>query len=192
MPLGDRFDRALALAHRVHRHQVRKGTRVPYMAHLMAVTAITLEYGGDEDQAVAALLHDTLEDTRELAPSELRAIIRDEFGAGVLLIVEDCTDTDERPKPAWWPRKERYLLHVRGASTRSLLVSAADKLHNVQSILRDLPYHGDATFDKFSREAGKAGTLWYYRALSEVFTERLGGRLAAELARAVGELDGRS
>lgn len=190
MLLSERFDRALLLAHRVHRLQHRKGRPVPYIAHLLAVAAVTLDYGGSEDQAIAALLHDALEDTQGMTPRELRAVIHGEFGDLVLQIVEDCTDTDAQPKPPWRARKEQYIAHLRAhAHEQSLIVSAADKLHNVQSLVRDHRHEGDATFARFNKEAGKSGTVWYYRSLAEVFLERMPGRLADDLDRAVRELE---
>ena len=190
MALSDRFDRALLLAHRVHRDQQRKGTTVPYIAHVVAVAAVTLEYGGTEDQAIGALLHDTLEDTTVITPADLRVIIRVDFGQAVLDIVEDCTDTDVQPKPPWRARKEQYLAHVRDkAGPDSLLVSAADKLHNLHALARDYRHEGDTLWERFNKEAGKAGTLWYHRALADVFRERLGGRLAGDLDLAVTALE---
>lgn len=190
MALSDRFDRAFLLAHRIHRDQRRKGTPIPYIAHVLAVASVTLEYGGTEDQAIGALLHDTLEDTTITPPAELRGIIRADFGDAVLLIVEDCTDTDVQPKPPWRERKERYLAHAREkAHPDSLLVSAADKLHNLHAIIRDYRHEGEALWERFNPEAGKEGVLWYHRALAEIFRDRLGGKLAADLDLAVKELE---
>lgn len=190
MTLGDRFDRALLLAHRVHHRQRRNGTAIPYVAHVLAVAALALEYGATEDQAIGALLHDTLEDTTDLTPAELGGVIRRDFGDAVLRIVEDCTDSDARPKPPWRQRKARYLAHLREAAhADSLLVSAADKLHNVHALTRDYRHEGEALWARFNKETGRDGVLWYHRALADVFRERLGGKLSADLDRAVAELD---
>lgn len=141
MILSERFDTALAMASDLHRQQMRKGTTTPYVAHLLAVTAIVLEHGGTEDQAIAALLHDAPEDQGGRATLER---IRDHFGDGVAGIVEDCTDTFEEPKPEWLPRKVSYLKHLEHlAEEAAVLVSAADKLHNLRAIRSDYSQHGD-------------------------------------------------
>src|SRR5688500_1386536 len=150
-PLSQRFDAALALAHLVHRHQSRKGTTIPYFAHILGVASIALEYGATEDQAIAALLHDTIEDaTTELPPPEIRRLIAEQFGETVLRIVEHCTDTDVQPKPPWTTRKARYLAHLADAPDAALLVSAADKLHNLHALLRDYRSVGDRLWERFN------------------------------------------
>jgi (p)ppGpp synthase/HD superfamily hydrolase len=184
IPLTDRFDRAVELAHRVHRHQARKGTQVPYLAHVLGVAAIVLEYGGSEDESIAALLHDTIEDApRDFPVSKVRSEIREKFGKVVLTIVEHCTDTDEQPKPPWRARKARYLAALEHAPDIALRVSAADKLHNVRALIRDYRSHGELLWERFNPEAGKPGTLGYYRALVEVFTHRMPGALTNDLER---------
>jgi (p)ppGpp synthase/HD superfamily hydrolase len=183
--LTARFDDALVYASDLHRAQVRKGASVPYVSHLMAVAAIVLEQGGDEDQAIAGLLHDAVEDQGgEPTFREIRA----RFGDGVAQIVADCTDAWGEPKPPWRERKEIYIAHLPSTSPRSLLVSLADKTHNAQSVLRDYDVLGDALWDRF--KGGKAGTLWYYRTLSRVFDELLPGPLATELHKTVAALPG--
>jgi len=182
--LGHRFEEALPYAAQLHRDQVRKGTGVPYVSHLLAVAGIVLEHGGNEDEAIAALLHDAVEDQGG-APT-LHAI-RQRFGDTVAAIVEGCTDTDEMPKPPWRPRKEAYIAHVASASPSVRLVSAADKLHNARTILADYRRHGDAVWDRFS--GGKDGTLWYYRALVEAYRPHGVTPLVGELERVVGELE---
>lgn len=181
MPLlGPRFDDALLLARDLHDEQLRKGTKTPYMAHLLAVTSLVLEDGGDEDEAIAALLHDAVED--QGGPATLR-LIRARFGERVAAIVDACTDTDEDPKPPWRARKEAYVEHLATAERSALRVSLADKLHNARSIVFDLEAHGDEVWDRFSPP--KSATLWYYDALAEAFIARDAGPMAIELRRTV-------
>ncbi len=182
--LSARFTDALAYATELHARQRRKGTDIPYIAHLLGVTALVLEDGGDEDEAIAALLHDAVEDQGGLPTL---AAIRERFGDRVAEIVLGCTDAHTHPKPPWYARKERYIAHVRHASPAVRRVSLADKLHNVRAILHDQRQIGDAVFARFA--GGKRGTLWYYRALAEVFTETHSGPNAAELDRAVTEME---
>jgi (p)ppGpp synthase/HD superfamily hydrolase len=187
-PLSDRFDRALAYAAALHREQARKGTNVPYVSHLLAVAGLVLEQGGTEDQAIAALLHDAIEDQGGAATGEA---IRTRFGDGVYALVQGCTDTELDPKPPWRPRKEAYLARVRGAEASVKLISAADKVHNARTILLDYRDLGDAVWERF--HGGKQGTLWYHRELVSALrdgeqTEGL-RRLVDELERVVGELE---
>jgi len=175
LPLGERFRAALAFASAAHEGQRRKGTDIPYVAHLLAVTAIVLEHGGDEDQAIAALLHDAIEDQ---GGDDMRREIRRAFGARVTRMVDDCTDADVQPKPPWKQRKLAYLAHIPAAHPDSLLVSMADKLHNAGAIVRDLRAEGPSVFDRFN--AGPQDTVWYYRSLVAAFDER---RLDASSAR---------
>jgi (p)ppGpp synthase/HD superfamily hydrolase len=178
--LTDRFDEALAYASRLHRAQRRKGTEIPYVAHLLSVAALVLEHGGDEDQAIAGLLHDAAEDQ---GGEETLAEIRARFGEGVAKIVADCTDSWVEPKPPWRERKEAYLAALPNKDRRSLLVSLADKTHNAKAIAGDLRELGEALWPRFT--GGKAGTIWYYAALADVFGRALPGRLATELAEIV-------
>ena len=180
--LGKRFDDALLHALRLHRKQQRKGNNVPYAAHLLGTAGLVLDFGGDEAQAMAALLHDAAED-RGGRPRLAR--IRKRFGADVARMVEDCTDTLEKVKPEWRPRKEAYIASLPGKRARSLLVSAADKLDNARAIVADLRAHGAGTLDRFS---GKRDTLWYFQELVEVFDELGVGPVADELAVAVKEM----
>jgi (p)ppGpp synthase/HD superfamily hydrolase len=182
--LSARFEEALPFAARIHRDQVRKGSKTPYVSHLLGVAAIVLEHGGNEDEAIAALLHDAVEDQGG-APTLIA--IRERFGDAVAAIVEGCTDTDVVPKPPWRPRKEAYVAHVASASPSVRLVSAADKLHNARSILADYRRHADAVWDRFS--GGKEGTLWYYRALVEAFRSHGVTPLLEELDRVVREIE---
>lgn len=162
------------------------GPLPPYVAHLLAVTALVLEHGGTEAQAVAALLHDAIEDhprggrTREEK-------IRERFGEAVLAIVEACTDADSHPKPPWRERKDRYLAHLPELSAEARLVALADKVHNARAILADFRAVGDAVFQRFN--AGKAETLWCYPSLADAFTKLDGGGLASELERTVAEIE---
>lgn len=184
MALSARFEEALRYAAHLHRDQVRKGSSIPYVSHLLGVAAIVLEHGGNEDEAIAALLHDAVEDQGG-APT-LQAI-RERFGDAVAAIVAGCTDTDVVPKPPWRPRKEAYVAHVASASPSVRLVSAADKLHNARTILADYRRHGDTVWDRFSGR--KKGSLWYYRALVEAFRSHGVTPLVEELERVVSEIE---
>jgi len=194
---GERFEQALAFAAKLHRDQLRKGTDVPYVSHLLAVAAIAIEHGASEGEAIAALLHDAIEDQAGAfgGAAKLKAEIRARFGDEVLAIVEGCTDAETTPKPPWKPRKEAYLRHLQTASPSVLLVSCADKLHNVRATLSDLAAapDRDAYWKRFN--GGREGTFWYYRSLGKIYLERFPGRLSEDLARAVLELsalDGRA
>jgi (p)ppGpp synthase/HD superfamily hydrolase len=178
--LSSRFNQALGYAAQLHAYQFRKGTNIPYVAHLLGVTALVLESGGDEDQAIAALLHDAVEDQGGM---ETLDEIRKRFGERVATIVAGCTDAFIQPKPPWRQRKENYLEHLRSAPAEVRLVSLADKLHNARSILRDLQYTGEATFEKFN--GGKSGTIWYYAALVATFNESDSNYMFAELGQVV-------
>ena len=173
---------AAALAFQIHADQLRKGTDIPYVSHLLAVAALVLEHGGDEGQACAALLHDAVED----GGAAWETVIAERFGSRVAGIVRACTDADTQPKPPWRARKEAYLAHLETAPPDALLVSAADKLHNARAIAADLRAHGQAVFNRFN--AGREGTLWYYEALSAVFLRRLPGALPQELAAAIADM----
>ncbi len=179
-----RFEAALVLANRLHATQTRKGTDIPYIGHLLAVTSMVIENGGNEDEMIAALLHDAVEDQ---GGPETREIIRQQFGESVAAIVDGCTDTDQTPKPPWRERKEKHIALLRHASPSVRLVSLADKLHNVRATLHDYRMQGEAVFDRFT--GGKEGTLWYYRALMEVFREIESRLLVDELDQMVGELE---
>ena len=178
--LTDRFDDALAYASRIHRTQYRKGTTIPYVSHVLAVSSLTLQYGGDEDQAIGALLHDAAEDQ---GGQDRLDDIRSRFGDAVASIVADCTDSWVEPKPVWRARKEQYIASLAHKPERSLLVSLADKTHNASAILDDLREHGDALWDRFT--GGREGSLWYYRSLADVLGNRLSGPLARDFDRTV-------
>ncbi|MGD9695482.1 MAG: HD domain-containing protein [Thermoleophilia bacterium] len=187
--LGPRFTDALGYAVEAHAEQRRKGTGIPYVAHLLAVAALVIEDGGrdgdlSEDEAIAALLHDVVEDQ---GGRERLADVRARFGERVAQIVEACSDSLEAtgPKAPWRGRKEAYLAHLESADPGVLRVSLADKVHNSRAILDDYRDIGDALWTRFRPESDP---LWYYGALSEVFSRRRPGRLADELAGIVAEL----
>ena len=191
MVLTDRFDRALLYATHIHGGQVRKGTSTPYVAHLMAVAATVLEYGGDEDLAIAALLHDSVEDQGGKARLE---DVRNRFGERVATIVKACSDSvadtaGGEPKAHWQERKEAYLARLQKADEDILRVSLADKVHNARAILRDLrkPDIGEKIWARFSQP--KERTLWYYRSLAKTFRKRLPGQLSDELHEIVTVLE---
>jgi (p)ppGpp synthase/HD superfamily hydrolase len=167
--LTQRLGQALALAVQAHDGQMRKGTAIPYIAHPMGVASIALEFGASEDQAIAALLHDALED----GGPHYAPLIEAQFGAGVLALVQACTDgvpDASGAKADWGERKRAYLAHLAEAPDEVLLVSGADKLHNARAIVSDLVTIGPDVFKRF--KAGREGTLWYYRTLADVFTRR--------------------
>ena len=182
--LSPQFEKALIYATRIHGGQLRKKTRIPYIGHLFGVTAIVLEYGANETQAIAALLHDSVEDCG--GAKRLRDIER-KFGKKVARIVAGCTDTDQIPKPPWRERKEAYITHLQQASASTRLVSAADKLHNARAILHNLRHEGDKLWSRFN--GGKEGTLWYYRSLVSAFLEHGSTELIEELDHVVTEIE---
>ena len=183
MQLTSRFEEAAIYALRLHDGQLRKGTSTPYAAHLLSVSSIALTHGANEDEAIAALLHDAVEDQGG-APT--LAEIQRRFGADVAAIVEGCTDTDQVPKPPWRARKEAYIAHVRTASPSVRLVSAADKLDNARAILADFHVLGEPLWARF--KGGKEGTLWYYSELVRAFRAASGGSIVDELDRVVQDL----
>ncbi|MFY9842105.1 MAG: HD domain-containing protein [Terriglobales bacterium] len=182
--LGSRLQDAFRYAAEKHAGQTRKQTTVPYLSHLMAVASLVLEAGGDEDMAIAALLHDVVEDCGGLP--RLREV-RKQFGPRVAKIVEGCTDSLGEPKPEWLERKRDYLREVKRADADTRLVSASDKLHNVRTILADYRQHGDAIWARFTGK--KEGTLWYYRALSDEYRRRNPNRITSELEITVTALE---
>jgi (p)ppGpp synthase/HD superfamily hydrolase len=184
MALSARFSDALVLACQLHAEQRRKGSDVPYVAHLLGVAAIALEHGADEDEAIAAVLHDAVDDQGGAA---VREDIRGRFGDRVTRIVDDCSDSGAIPKPPWRQRKERYLAHLAVADASARLVCAADKLHNVRSLIDDYRSHGEALWQRFN--GGREGTLWYYRAVVTALGTTSHPRLVAALAREVRALE---
>jgi len=182
--LTARFEEAFVYAAQLHATQVRKGSSIPYISHLMAVSALSLEYGGGEDEAIAALLHDAVEDQGG-APT--LAVIDQRFGPVVAGIVLACSDSETQPKPPWRGRKEQYIAHLRTAPRSVRLVSASDKLHNARTLIKDYRAVGEALWTRFT--GGRDGTLWYYRALIDALPTDGIEDLAAELARTVIELE---
>jgi (p)ppGpp synthase/HD superfamily hydrolase len=181
--LGPRLQRAFRYAAEKHAGQTRKQSAVPYLSHLMAVASLVLEAGGDEDMAIAALLHDVVEDCGGMP--RLREI-RKQFGPRVAKIVEGCTDSFGDPKPAWLERKKNYLRELKQADAATRLVSASDKLHNVRTVLTDYRQQGESVWKRF--QGGREGTLWYYRAISDEFRRQTANRITRELGLAVREL----
>ncbi|MFN4909176.1 MAG: HD domain-containing protein [Bacteroidota bacterium] len=192
--LSDRFQKALVYASQVHNGQLRKGTQIPYLSHLLSVASIAMEYGANEDEAIGALLHDAGED----AGGDERILdIRNVFGDAVADIVQGCTDAVVIPKPPWQERKERYIAGVPHEPVSVRFVSAADKLHNVRSIIRDYRALSDGLWLRF--KGGKHGSLWYYRALVGAYRQGtnfedpvrsvMHSELIEELDRAMTELE---
>lgn len=189
-PLTERFDEALLFAARHHRDQLRKGSRVPYMTHLMSVSALVMEHGGTEVQAIAALLHDAVEDAPAGQGGAVLAEIRERFGASVADIVLACSDglndSGER-KGTWQERKQAYVDGLPHKALDALLVTAADKTHNGLCIAADVRRYGRAFWSTFN--AGPEELRWYYTSVRDVVAQRLPGTsIAAALDRAVVDL----
>lgn len=182
--LGSPFLRAFQFAADKHAGQTRKPSTIPYIAHLMGVASLVLEAGGDEDLAIAALLHDVVEDC---GGAPMLKEVRRRFGARVAKVVDGCTDADTYPKPPWRERKERYLRHLAMADADTHLVSAADKLNNVRSILSDYREVSELVWARF--QGGREGTLWYYRSLRDEFLRHAPNRITRDLEVAVNELE---
>ena len=201
--LSDRYKDAMIFAARLHDRQTRKGTEVAYLTHLISVSALVMENGGDEDQGIAALLHDALEDQgldyeseyfvepRQGRPA-LKRDIELRYGTRVLAIVIGCTDDEDFAKPAasergsveaWRARKQAYIQHARKLSAPSLRVSAADKVHNSYAILRDLRNSGERVWGRF--KATPDDVVAYYESLVRAYREAGGGLLVDELDRIV-------
>jgi GTP pyrophosphokinase len=187
--LTERFGLALGFANQLHRRQFRKGSSIPYVAHLLGVASLALEHGANEDEAIAAVLHDAVEDQ---GGKPTLKTIRRTFGKKVAKIVEECTDAVVIPKPPWKGRKVAYIARLAKASKSGLLVSTADKLHNVRSMLADYREVGEALWSRF--KGRKDGTLWYYNALIEAYRKTDAAvappvALIDELGRTLGELE---
>jgi GTP pyrophosphokinase len=182
--LTDRFEEALIYAARLHAEQKRKCSSVPYFAHLLGVTSLVLEDGGEEDEAIAALLHDAVEDQGGV---ETLMDIRLKFGSEVADIVDALTDSYIYPKPPWRERKEAFIASIRTASPAVIRVSLADKVYNARATLWDIRREGESGWDRFN--GGKEGTLWYYRQLVREFALHGPRNLLSELTRIVEELE---
>jgi (p)ppGpp synthase/HD superfamily hydrolase len=182
--LGPRFLRAFLFAAEKHKAQTRKASTIPYIAHLMGVASLVLEADGDEGLAIAALLHDVVEDC---GGSPMLKEVRRRFGKRVAHVVDGCTDAYSDPKPPWRERKEAYIRHLKTADADTRLVSAADKLNNVRSILSDYRAIGESVWSRFS--GGREGTLWYYRTLRDVLLEHPRNRITRDFELAVSELN---
>jgi (p)ppGpp synthase/HD superfamily hydrolase len=189
-PLSTRYDDALAYASRHHREQLRKGSRVPYLTHLMSVSALVLEHGGSEDQAIAGLLHDAVEDAPKGTGGAVLAEIRSRFGDDVADIVRACSDgldADGNRRGTWAERKRDYVAGLGTKPLDALLVTAADKTHNGLCIAADVRRYGQGFWSTFN--ASRDQLIWYYTSVQRAITERLpGSSIAAALERAVGEL----
>lgn len=183
MPKGHRLEQSIFLATKAFSGITRKGTDIPYVTHLFCVMANVAEHGGDEDLCIAAVLHDYLEDIPGSSVSQLAA----QFGDRVAGIVLALSDSTEFPKPPWRDRKERFLARLGGESEDVKLICAADKLHNVRSLLRDLKRDGISTLDRFS--GGRDGTLWYYTQVVKVLSEGWDHPLCDELIQVVQEFE---
>lgn len=179
---SERVDAALGFVAAAFRHRARKGSNVPYLSHLLAVAALVAEHGGDEDQIVAALLHDYLEDIPGSSEGEVEQL----FGARVARLVVALSDALEHPKPPWQERKQRYLDKLAHEPAELKLISAADKLHNARSLIRDHAQVGDALWQRFS--ASREQTLWYYRSVAQALGRNWSHPLLSELERCVDEL----
>lgn len=184
MKLSHRFEEALVFAAQLHASQLRKGASIPYVSHLLGTASLALQYGANEDQAIAALLHDAVEDQ---GGKKTLGEIQRRFGAAVAELVDGCTDSDTIPKPPWRQRKEAYLVRLQSAPPEVLLVSVCDKIDNARTILADLRTDGDQLWTRFT--GGKEGTLWYYRALRDAFLAAGPAVPARELARLVREIE---
>lgn len=182
--LTPRFEQALIYATRLHAQQVRKATGVPYISHLLSVTALVLEAGGNEEEAIAALLHDAVEDQGAAAT---RTEIYHQFGEQIGTIVDDCTEFRSEIKPPWYERKLHYIQQLRVASPSARRVALADKLHNMRSLLFDYRQQGEAIWSVFS--TGKEGMLWFYHSLLKMYREVAPSPMVEELARVVAELE---
>jgi len=181
--LGERFEEALGYAFQAHRTQRRKGADTPYVAHLLAVASLVIENGGDEDESIAALLHDAVEDAG--GPARLQDI-KERFGDRVADLVAACSDTDVTPKPPYRERKEAHLAEMRECNGSVRLITLADKLHNIRSMLSDYERVGEALWSRF--KGGREGTLWYYEEMVKALERGDGHPLHRELSECVATL----
>jgi len=177
-----RLDAALMLAANAFRHVRRKDSGAPYLTHLLSVAASVGEHGGDEDQIIAALLHDYLEDIEGSSVTEIEA----EFGERVARLVLALSDTTSRPKPEWRERKRRYVQILATEPSEMKLICAADKLHNASTIVRDYGLLGERIFERFN--PSRAQTLWYYRAVLAAISHGFDHAIVSELSAQVSSL----
>lgn len=184
MKYSDKFTQALSFAAILHNGQLRKGTQIPYISHLLSVSVIVMRNGGDEEQAIAALLHDSVEDQGGI---NLLSEIESKFGARVAKIVKQCSDSFEKPKPPWDQRKKAYVEAIAHKSDDAILISMADKVDNARSILNNYRKIGEKLWERF--RGGREGTLWYYRACVDAFGNRSNSDLYRELADLVSQIE---
>lgn len=186
--LTERFSRALTLANELHAGHLRKGTSIPYASHLLAVTSLVLEQGGNEDEAIAALLHDVIEDRADVhgGAITLRARLRAECGDHVVTLIDGCTDAETTPKPPWRERKLAHLHHLATAPTAVLSIVVADKLHNARCTLAELEQSGPSVWNRF--KTGREGTLWNMGEVLTILKSCLPGPMTHEFGRIVGQL----
>ena len=180
--LTEKFQQALVLAYNLHSPQFRKDGRTPYIAHLLSVTALVLENGGNENEAIAALLHDAVEDRGGMAT---RQHILELFGEAVVNIIDGCTESDTTPKPPWEERKLRYIQQICHGSKSVKLISLADKLHNGRDLLAALRQEGKIVWTRF--HGGKEKTLWFYNSLLSCYQDD--NYLKQEFMRIIAELE---
>lgn len=183
-PLGPKFDEALMFARRIHDGQGRKGSQTPYFAHILGVTALVLGDGGNETEAIAALLHDAAEDG---AGEETLDQIRAQFGDEIAEIVLECSDTLESPKPPWQDRKQAHIDGLKAGRPESIRVKLADKVHNARTLLHTLNDHGESVWKGF--KGGRDGTLWYFKEMHAVFSQTRSGYLLDEFARLIAAIE---
>jgi (p)ppGpp synthase/HD superfamily hydrolase len=184
LKLGPRFLKAFVFAAEKHSGQTRKASTIPYIAHLMGVASLVLEAGGDEDLAIAALLHDVVEDC---GGAPMLKEVRRRFGRRVAEVVDGCTDADTSPKPPWRERKENYIARLKNEGPDTQLVSACDELNNIRSIISDYRAIGESVWSRFN--GGREGTLWYYRTLRDQYLRHDPNRITTALDLAVKELE---
>lgn len=164
--LSTKFNEALVWAAVLHQNQIRKTNNTPYISHLLSVAALVIETGGNEDMAIAALLHDSIED-QQVTPSEIAA----KFGQNVADLVEALTESYTYPKPSWQTRKELYISKIRQASPQAALISLADKLHNARSLEEAINSHGELMWAKFFHSR-KTETHWFYQQLIAIYRDQ--------------------
>jgi len=184
MKYSDKFTQALSFAAILHNGQLRKGTQIPYISHLLSVSVIVMRNGGDEEQAIAALLHDSVEDQGGI---NLLSDIESKFGARVAKIVRQCSDSFEKQKPPWDQRKKAYVASIAHKSDDAILISKADKVDNARTILNNYRKIGEKLWERFRR--GREGNLWYYRACVDAFGNRSNSDLYQELADLVSQIE---